>query len=104
MWFFVFALAIHDLWKLIIASVICAALLYILDSGYFAVLPVVTGEIAVICKLGEMTNGDLRNVICIAVTLAVALAGRLIFWKRVVTSKNIDYLTIMAPLVLKGIM
>ena len=102
-WFFVFALAIHDLWKLIIASVICAALLYILDSGYFAVLPVVTGEIAVICKLGEMTNGDLRNVICIAVTLAVALAGRLIFWKRVVTSKNIDYLTIMAPLVLFGL-
>ena len=103
LWFIFSWITFDGDWKFITLSVLFAGLLYLFDSGFFAVLPVFAAEITVIDLVRDLENDDVRNVICVAVALVIALAGRLIFRKEVFTQKRADYLTVLAPVVLFGL-
>lgn len=103
LWFLFSWITFHGEWKFLVVSVLFAGLLYLLDSGFFAILPVFAAEITVIDLVRDLENDDVRNVICVAAALVIALAGRLIFRKEVFNQKRADYLTVLAPVVLFGL-
>lgn len=103
LWFLFSWITFEGNWQFIIVSVLFAGLLYLLDSGFFAVLPIFAAEISVIDLVSELENDDIRNVICVAAALVMALAGRLIFRKEVFNKRRADYLTVLAPVILFGL-
>lgn len=102
-WFLFSWATFHSDWKFIVVSSVFAGLLYLFGSGFFAALPVLAAEIVAIDLMHEFENSDIRNVVCIGLTLLVALAGRLIFRKEVFSRKNVDYLTVLSPVLLFGL-
>ena len=90
-------------WTLLIVAVVFAVLLSLLDSEFFAALPVIAGEIAVISELTKLGSDDVTNVVLIMLTVLVAAAGRLVFRKNVITSKAADYLSLTSFVLLFGL-
>ena len=90
-------------WTLLIVAVIFAVLLSLLDCEFFAALPVIAGEIAVISELNKLGLDDVTNVVLIILTVLVAAAGRLVFRKNVITSKAADYLSLTSFVFLFGL-
>ena len=77
----------------LIAAVIFAVLLTLFDAEFFAVLPVVAAEFCLMTEFGDLGNPALNNILCIASTLVFAAAGRLLFRKKAVSAKAVDYLS-----------
>ena len=90
-------------WTLLIVAAVFAVLLSLLDSEFFAALPVVAGEIAVISELTKLGSDDVTNVVLIMLTVLIAAAGRLIFRKNVITKKSADYLSLTSFVLLFGL-
>lgn len=90
-------------WKLLIVAVVFAVLLSLLDCEFFAALPIVAGEIAVISELKKLGLDDVTNVVLIILTVLVAAAGRLIFRKNVITTKAADYLSLTSFVLMFGL-
>ena len=94
-WFVVSWVLLGVTWKTLIAAVVFAVLLSLLESEFLAALPVFAAEI---CIMEELTvnidNIDLRNVILVGLAVIVAGIGRLIFRKKVFSGKAIDYLSL----------
>ena len=102
-WFLLTWLLAGSNWEFLIVSVVVAVLLSVLDSEFFAVLPVITAEICLILEYAELENRDLNNVLCIASALVFAAAGRLIFRKKIITGKAVDYLSLTPVAFLFGL-
>jgi len=102
-WFFIIWIIFDASWGLLIAGVVTAVLLSLLDAEFFAVLPVLAAEVSVIYELRELGNRDLTNVLLIAAAILVAGAGRLIFRKAVASSKAIDYLSFTSFIFMLGL-
>ena len=99
-WFLLAWLLIGSNWKLVIVAAVFAALLSVFDMQMFSILPIIASEISIISELEKIDSNDLRNVILIAVTVAVAGLGRLIFRKKIFSKKAIDYLSFTAVMFL----
>ncbi len=102
-WFLLSWLLSGSNWGFLAVSVIFAVLLSVLDSEFFAVFPVIAAEVCLIMEYAELDNHDLANVLCIGSALVFALAGRLIFRKKLMTNKAVDYLSITSVIFLTGL-
>ena len=103
LWFIRSAMFYVGDWKLIIISVVFAVLLTVFDSEFFAVVPVLFAEYSIVNEFMKLENHDLINFLCIISALVFAGLGRLVFRKKVFTSKSADYLSLTSFLFLFGL-
>ena len=103
MWFTVSWILIGTNWKILIVAVVFAVLLNLLDCSFFAILPVMAAEFAVMSEIQKLSDTDLVNVLLIAAVLVLAGSGRLLFRKKLFTGKHIDYLSLSSFVILFGL-
>ena len=94
LWFTVAGMVFDTAWHILIISVIFAILLAVFDSEFFSVIPIFVAEYATVYEYMRLENPDLVNILCVASALACAGLGRLIFRKKVISSKAVDYLSL----------
>ena len=103
MWFTVSWILIGSNWKLLAIAVIFAVLLNLLDCGFFAILPVIASEFAMMSEIQNLSDPDLVNIVLIAAVLVIAGIGRLVFRKKLFTGKSLDYLSLSSFVILFGL-
>ena len=102
-WFTLSWILIGANWTFLIVSVIFAVLLSVFDAEFFAVLPVIAAEICMMTEFGQLDSRDLNNILCIASAIVFAAAGRLVFRKKAVSEKAVDYLSFTSFIFLFGL-
>lgn len=102
-WFTVSWILIGSNWKILAIAVVFAVLLNLLDCGFFAILPVIAAEFAIMSEIQKLSDPDLVNVILIAAVLVVAGLGRLVLRKNLFNRTSMDYLSMTSFVILFGL-
>lgn len=101
-WFLCSALLIGANWQTFAISVIFAVILSLFKAEFFAIIPILGAEIALGTEVYKIYDSDINNIVMIAIALAIAGLGRLLFRKEMFSTKGVDYLTLTSWLFLFG--